>query len=353
METGSAPEKRNEGDRLKHGIGRIFHNGTLKFASLLIAAAMWLFVTSSQDPETVLTVNNVPVKILHMETLEEEGKTCTVLDDTDTIPVVTVNLPRSAVDSIGPDNITATADVNDMDEDATVPIVLMTNKSSEKVTSITGSIDRVKLKIENEGKKTLLIDLQTTGTVADGYQIGTLRLDQNQVVVKGPESEVVNVYSAGVVVDVSGATATINTNAEVHLYDEDGRDIETDKNLVLSVDKIMSRVEILYTKEVPIKVNLTGVPAKGYRLSGDMEIQPGTVRIAARKALADNTEEIAIPATEIDVTGARTNVIRNIDISKYLPTDVTLAEGTDSNVKVTVEIIPAEEISADKTKSAD
>ena len=84
-----------------------------------------------------------------------------------------------------------------------------------------------------------------------------------------------------------------------------------------------------------------------------MEIQPGTVRIAARKALADNTEEIAIPATEIDVTGARTNVIRNIDISKYLPTDVTLAEGTDSNVKVTVEIIPAEEISADKTKSAD
>ena len=360
MEIGSSPEKQNE-QRLdiqrKHDreverrrFGRIFHNGTLKIASLLFAAAMWLFVTNYQDPETVLTVNNVPVKLLHVENLESSGKVCTVLDDTDTIPIVTVNAPRSVVDALETDNIAATADVDDMNADGSVPIVLMTNKYSDQVTSITGSINYVMLSVENEARETMTISLQTVGSVADDYQIGSTRLEQNLLTVRGPESEVSRLHSAGVVVDVTGASTTINTNAEIHLYDEDGRDIETDKNLTLNIDKVMARVEVLYTREVPIKVNMTGTPAKGYRLSGDVEVKPGTVRIAARKALADTVEAITIPGSEIDITGAKLNIVRTVDISQYLPTDVVLADGVDSKVRVTVEITTAEEISADTSK---
>ncbi len=349
MATGTYSEKSNRPPekKLSFRIKGLFENWGLKFLSLVLALALWLFVTSYQNPETVLTLTDIPVKILHTEILEQEGKVCTVLDGTDVIPVVTINAPRSVADSLTADNVVAVADIVDMQEDGTVPIKLSTNRDADSVTSISGTINEVKLKVENLARATVPINFAVVGEVAEDYQIGETRLDQNQVVIKGPESEVMKVATAGVVVDVSKATSTINISAEIHLYDEDGMDLETDKNISLSVDQVMTRVEILYTKEVPIKTAITGTPAAGYRLSGDVEVEPGTVRIAAKKATADTVDEIVIPAGELDVAGRKTNLVKSLDITKYLPTGVELAEGVDNNVKVTIEIVPAEEITAD------
>ena len=208
----------------------IFENGWLKIISLGIAIALWLFVTNYQDPETVLTMNNVPVRILHMDTITSEGKTCTVLDDSDIIPVVTISAPRSVVDALSTDNIIATADVQEMAEENMVPIVITTNKYRDAITSITSSIRYVKLSIEDEVTRTFPIELSVTGSVAEGCQIGQVTLEQNQVRVTGPESEVARVAGAGVTVDVSGTENNISTNAEIHLYNEDGRDIRLDEN---------------------------------------------------------------------------------------------------------------------------
>ena len=147
---------------------RIFHNWGLKLISLVFAACLWFFVTNYQDPETVLTVNNVPVKLLHTDSVTQEGKVCIVLNDSDVIPVVTVTAPRSVVDSLGAENIVATADVENIAVDNTVPIVLTTNKYSDNITSIVGSTKRVSLSIEDEEQASFTIDAAVTGNVADG-----------------------------------------------------------------------------------------------------------------------------------------------------------------------------------------
>lgn len=103
-------------------IRSLFNNWGLKIVSLIVAIFLWLFVTNYQDPETVLTVNNVPVKLLHTEAVKSEGKIYIVLDDSDTIPVVTINAPRSIVDKLEADNVIATADLEDMNPDYTVPL---------------------------------------------------------------------------------------------------------------------------------------------------------------------------------------------------------------------------------------
>ena len=316
----------------------MFNNWGLKIVSLLLAACLWVFVTNYQDPETVLTVYNVPVKLLHTDLLKSEGKVVIVLDDSDTIPVVTVNAPRSVVDSLESDNIVATADVDDIYADNSVPIVLTTNKYSDSITNISGSIDRVLLSIENEEKATFSIGATISGRVAEGYQIGQTSMDQNQVRVTGPESEVQNVAGAGVIVDVSGADNTISTNADIHLYDADGRDIEIDKNLTLNIDKIMVRVEVLATKEVPVKIAVSGTPAEGYRLTGETTVEPGRVRIAGRKSALESVESISIPSSELNVAGRTKSLVKDIKISEYLPDNVSLADGVEDSVKVTVEI---------------
>ena len=322
---------------------RIFHNWGLKLISLVFAACLWFFVTNYQDPETVLTVNNVPVKLLHTDSVTQEGKVCTVLNDSDTIPVVTVTAPRSVVDSLGAENIVATADVEDIAADNTVPIVLTTNKYSDSITSIVGSTKRVALSIEDLEQASFTIEAALIGNVAEGYEIGSISLEQNQVRVKGPASEVKRVNRAGVTVDVSGVESSISTNAEIHLYDEDGVDLDIDKNLELNIDKVMVNVEVLPKKEVPIKIAVSGTPAEGYRLTGETTVEPGRVTVTGKRAALEKVTEISIPSAELNVTGRTKSLTKTFNIANYLPDGVQLAEGELDTVKVTVEIVATEE----------
>lgn len=288
-------------------------------------------------------MSNVPVKLLHTEAVKSEGKIFIVLDDSDTIPVVTINAPRSIVDGLEADNVVATADLEDMNPDFTVPIVLTTNKYSDSITNISGSIRNVSLSVEDESKATFPIEAAVAGNAADGYQIGQVTLDQNQVRVTGPRSEVEMVKSAGVTVDISDSDRSISTNAEIHLYDEDGRDLDIDKNLTLNIDKVMVRVEVLTLKEVPVKIAVSGTPVEGYRMTGETTVEPGRITVAGKKSTLEAVSAISIPSSELNVTGRTNNLVKTIDLRNYLPSGVELAEGESETVKVTVEIVETED----------
>ena len=320
-------------------IRSLFNNWGLKIVSLIVAIFLWLFVTNYQDPETVLTVNNVPVKLLHTEAVKSEGKIYIVLDDSDTIPVVTINAPRSIVDKLEADNVIATADLEDMNPDYTVPITITTNKYSDSITNIIGSIRSVSLSVEDEARAIFPIETTVAGSAADGYQIGQVALDQNQVRVTGPKSEVERVRSTGVTVDISDSDRTVSTNADIHLYDEDGRDIDIDKNLTLNIDKVMVRVEVLPLKVVPIKIAVSGKPVEGYRMTGETSVEPGQVMVAGKKSTLEALSAISIPSSELNVTGRTNDLVKTFDLRNYLPTGVELAEGESETVKVTIEIV--------------
>ena len=324
-------------------IRKLFNNWGLKIVSLIVAIFLWLFVTNYQDPETVLTVSNVPVKLLHTEAVKSEGKIFIVLDDSDTIPVVTINAPRSIVDALEADNVIATADLEDMNPDFTVPIVLTTNKYSDSITNISGSIRNVSLSVEDEAKAIFPIEAAVAGNAADGYQIGQVTLDQNQVRVTGPKSEVERVRSAGVTVDISDSDRSISTNAEIHLYDEDGRDLEIGKNLTLNIDKVMVRVEVLPLKEVPVKIAVSGTPVEGYRMTGETTVEPGRITIANKKSTLEAVSAISIPSSELNVTGRTNSLVKTFDLRNYLPSGVELAEGESETIKVTIEIVETED----------
>ena len=320
-------------------IRSLFNNWGLKIVSLIVAIFLWLFVTNYQDPETVLTVNNVPVKLLHTEAVKSEGKIYIVLDDSDTIPVVTINAPRSIVDKLEADNVIATADLEDMNPDYTVPITITTNKYSDSISNISGSIRSVSLSVEDEARAIFPIEASVAGSAADGYQMGQVAMDQNQVRVTGPKSEVERVKSAGVIVDISDSDRTVSTNAEIHLYDEDGRDIDIDKNLTLNIDKVMVRVEVLPLKVVPIKIAVSGKPVEGYRMTGETSVEPGQVMVAGKKSTLDTLSAISIPSSELNVTGRTNDLVKTFDLRNYLPSGVELAEGEGETVKVTIEIV--------------
>ena len=337
-----SPEEEKRKIKIETRWKQFIENWGLKIVSLILAIFLWFFVTNYQDPETMLTINNVPVRILHMSTITSEGKSCMVLDDSDTIPVVTVSAPRSVVDALSAENIIATADVNDMGEDNMVPIVITTNKYSDSITNISGSIKYVILRIEDEITATFTIAPTVIGNVAEGYQIGQVTLEQNQVRVTGPASEVEKVAGAGVIVDVTDTENNISTNAEIHLYDAEGRDIRLDENLSVNIDKTMVRVELLAVKQIPVKIAISGKPAEGYRLTGETAVDPGRITIAAKRSVLDNINAVSIPSAELNVTGRTKTLVKTFRLAEYLSEGAVPAEGETDTITVTVEIVPME-----------
>lgn len=328
-------------------IKKLTSNWGLKLASVVFAAILWFLITNINDPVVSQTFYDVPVTIKNTSLITENGQVYEVLDDTDVISTVKVYAPRTAIDSLSKDNIVATADVANMTSNYTIPISLSTNKYSNEIESISGSIDTVKLDVENKATKTLALTATTSGTLEDGYIVGTVSTEQNLIRVSGPESIVSQIKSAVVDVDVTGFTSNIGTDADIKLYDEEGNVI-SEGNLTLNITSVRVNVTILETKRVPIVYTITGTPASGYQLTGVIDSTPDTILIAGRSSALSEVDFIGVSDALLNVQGLTENLETTIDLTDYLPSNISFGD-SDFNGIVSV-VVHIEET---KSKTVD
>ncbi len=317
---------------------KLTRNWGLKIASFLSAAVLWLVVTNINDPIMTYRVTDVPVTIKNANLITERGQVYEVLDGTDMIDVVTISAPRSIIDSLDRSNVVAVADVNDLTSVDTVAIKLSTNKYSDKLDSIRGNIDSVRLNIEEKRDRSLPVKSITTGEVREGYVVGKVTTDQNLIRISGPESIISQVSKAQAEVDISGFSNDISTDSEVRLYDENGKEI-TAANIEKSITKVRVSVEILERKSLPLTCEVSGTPEDGYQFTGEVTFSKSTVAVAGKSKNLEKIEAIAIPAGVLDVTDASEDVTALVDITQYLPDGVALVEDNFAGrVNVTAKI---------------
>ncbi|MDE7131016.1 MAG: hypothetical protein K2O65_04355 [Lachnospiraceae bacterium] len=304
---------------------KLTRNWGLKLVSFLFAAMLWLIVTNINDPIDDLRATDVPVTIRNTELITERGQVFEVLEDTDVIDSVTVYAPRSVIASLNKSDVVATADINDLTSLDTVPIKITTSKHSDKLESVKASIDSVKLNIEDKQTRSFPIRANVTGEVSEGYILGDVSTEQNLIRISGAESMVSRIVKAQAEVNVSGFTNPISTDVEIRLYDETGTEIRS-ASLEKSISKVRVNIDILETKTVPINYQISGVPADGYRLTGENTSTRSNVMIAGKSRIIQNITAIEIPEGVIDVAGTREDVTTLIDLKQYLPEGTIIAE---------------------------
>lgn len=304
---------------------KITKNWGLKLVSFLLAILVWIVVTNINDPIQPLPISDVPVTIRHAELLTERGQVYEVLDNTDVIDRVTIYAPRSVIAVLDKSNVVAIADMEDLTSVDTIPIKLSTNKYNDSLESIRGNIDSVKLNIENKQTRSIPIRANVVGEVQEGYMLGNVSTEQNLIRISGPESVVSQIARAQAEVNVSGFTSNINTDADIRLYDEDGKEIRS-TILERSITKVRVTIEILETKSVPISYAASGTPADGYRMTGEYDSTRNNVVIAGRSSVLQKIDVIEIPTGVLDVSGATDNVTTLVDLKEYLPDGIILAE---------------------------
>ncbi len=314
----------------------------LKLASLVLAFVLWFLVAQIYDPKDTVTFNNIQVKLVNTELLDEEGKVYEVLDNSNLVRV-TVTGPQSIVKSeLRRSDIVAEADMSKLTDINTIAITYYCENISNDSVEIKGNHDSVRLNVEDKTSKWIRLESTTIGEVAKGYMIGNVTLDQTNIEVTGPKSAISQIDHAGVDINVADSTSSLSANVDIRLYDADDNEL-TFETVKKNVDSAHMTVEVLATKEVPIEIEYMGVPEDGYMATGEVESSLTTVKIAGTPSTLVGVSAITIPEDRMNITGQSGDLVDIINLKDYLPSNVRLADKSfDGKITATVYIEPVE-----------
>ena len=312
----------------------------LKLASLVLAFVLWFLVAQIYDPKDTVTFNNIQVRLINTELLDEEGKVYEVLDNSNLVRV-TVTGPQSIVKSeLRRSDIVAEADMSKLTDINTIAITYYCENVSNDSVEIKGNHDSVRLSVEDKTSKWIKLESNTIGEVASGYMIGNVTLDQTNIEVTGPKSAISQVDHAGVDINVTDSTSSLSANVDIKLYDADDNEL-TLESVKKNVNSAHMTVEVLATKEVPVEIEYMGVPEDGYMATGEVESSVPTVRIAGTASALVGISALTVPEDRMNITGQSGDLVDIINLKEYLPSNVRLADKSfDGKITATVYIEP-------------
>ena len=286
----------------------------LKLASLVLAFVLWFLVAQIYDPKDTVTFNNIQVRLINTDLLEQEGKVYEVLDNSNLVRV-TVTGPQSIVKSeLRRNDIVAEADMSKLTDINTIAITYYCENISNDSVEIRGNHDSVRLNVEDKASKWIKLESTTLGEVASGYMIGNVTLDQTNIEVTGPKSAISQIDHAGVDINVADSTSSLSANVDIKLYDADDNELSLE-TVKKNVDSAHMTVEVLATKEVPVEIEYMGVPEDGYMATGEVESSRSTVKIAGTASALLGVSAITVPEDRMNITGQSSDLVDIINLS--------------------------------------
>ena len=310
----------------------------LKIIAFIFAVFLWFIVVNLDNPVGSSTFRDIPVQIVNADIITSAGEVYQV-EGEGTVTVV-VYATREVRQKLSSEDIVATADIKQIDSTGRlVPIEVSINGFSGETITAEAIPRNLTITREKSGKKTLALTVDTEGiTTADGYILGDVSVSPEQVTITGAESALAQIDRAEAQVDAEGLREDSELPANLVLYDENGNpQNQSQIGNNLGDQGLTVSVEVLKMKSVPIAFNVTGSPAEGYKYTGCIST-PESIQVCGKSDALDTVNEIEIPASVIDISGASQPIEMTVDITPYLPEGVSLVEERAGNITVTVNI---------------
>ena len=317
---------------------KIFNNLSLKIVSAVFAVILWTVIVNIYDPNTSYTFSNITVQLVNTQSLTEKNYPFEVVDGGKIS--VTVSGPKSVVTDLKTSDIAATADLSKVTAFTDyVDIQVQVVKDGQVLNNVEAvpRTSALKLSIENRDTNTYAVNVNTTGTPANGYAVASTTTSPTYIKVTGPTSLVEGVASVGVDVDVSGAKGTVNTQSDINMYDSDGN-IIANEELEMSSETADVIVEMARTKTVPVVVKTSGTPSQDCVVTGTSLSQTSVVISGQQEALS-KIDNITIPSSAVSVDGLSEDKTYTFKLTDYVPSGVKIV--SDSRLQVTVKISKA------------
>lgn len=302
----------------------------LAIVSLIGALALWVAVTDAENPTTVkelpFTIPVVPVGVpdgLAVYSMSPESV------------VVTVRATEDTVDELSASNFRATVTMTGVRESqSTQNIVVEVIGVDEEEVSLVETTSRfTRVELETEVTKTVPVQVNRLGTLAQGFTIIETQTSPEEVTVVGPATSVELVQHADADVNLTGVRSNLERVYELSPRDGGGA-IQPRVRVEPATAEVSLTIEQQETPQVvPVLVDIQGVPAHGYNVV-HIAPDPRTVLVTGSLQVLQSLDFLATET--IDVTGLDATATRNVNLQ--VPTGVTAER---QSVTVTVEVEPA------------
>ncbi len=303
-----------------------------KIISVIAAIIVWMLIINIDDP-VMDKKFNIDVEITNIDVLSSVNKVYEI--ESGDVAVVRVKGRKSVLDKIKSSDITATADLSELSSVNAVSIKpAIADKFVEDVTLSCSTV--LKVNLEEMLKNQFQVQVETKGTLEDGYALGECIAKPNMVEVSGGKSVIEKIATLKVIVDVNKVSKSFSTKQDVAAYDEAGNIIESN-TLSFSSEKIKVKCNVFETKRIPVSVSVTGNVADGYEFITASAL-PESIHVYGSDSALETISEITIPVNIDGMKDDDSQLEQNVAIQEYLPQGVVaLSDYSMISVQIVIE----------------
>lgn len=320
--------------------GKLTNNLGLKLLSLFFAFFVWLIVVNISNP-TISDYVEVPVEVRNEEVLADDQLTYEIIGKS----TVTVNYKVNTLNAykIKASDFGAYIDLNNLYEPTgAVPVEIEIKNNKELLVSSVGvslaeaNPRSIRIKTEKVQRKGFDLAVVTAGTPGEGYALGNFTLSSDYVYVRGPVSQVGQISSIGIEIDVEGADSDIKGTATPTFYDANGNKLPMSDKVTLNIPEITYEMQILKVKNLTLDFAVSGDVAPGYRFTG-IDCDTKSISVMGMKSVLASLTSITIPDTILSIQGLTDDKTIQVDVDQLLPPSATLV-GENNTVAVTLKV---------------
>ena len=286
--------------------------------SLLIAVIFWFFVDSEQGHNTTQTYYNIPVEFIgETDTLPSRGLMLTTGAD------ATVDLelrgPRTVISDLSREDITLQVDLTSITATGTFSmtydLLLPDEIPRSSVTTERASRSTITVTIEELFEKTVPVKVSVAGEVADGYIYMAERMiaEPSKLTLSGREEDVDQVVSAQVMLDLSGATSSVNQEFDYILLDGQGNEV-SGENITISSRRIEISAPVYLVKTLELTVDFTESPGSALEDLQDWYLGVTSIEVAGEAANLEGVDDILLATVDLSTLLSDTEMPLEITI---------------------------------------
>ncbi|MBL8045118.1 MAG: TIGR00159 family protein [Anaerolineales bacterium] len=312
------------GDVARHGrepnraflLRAVWSSASMFVLSFLLAGLVWFIATSQANPFEERTLTN-PLEVALVNLPQD--LILVSADNTETN--VTLRAPSSVLDRLSPELVAVSADLSTLGAGTySVPLVGRVDASLTAARVTTLSPSTVIVTLERRASRELPIRVVRTGEPASGYEASQNRLAENFATVVGPTSAVDRVSE--IIARVSLTELKTDFSQEVVLIP-----VDTSGAPVAGVAVTPGRMAVSISitqragfREVAVKLNYSGQPAPGYRIT-NITVAPSIITVSSSDPARVQDLPGFVETVLLNIAGASDDVTQRLALQ--LPEGVT------------------------------
>ena len=304
--------------------------------SLLLAVAMWTYVTSQTASDTVVkrTLSGIVVEFEGQEELREQSN-LTITNVSDNSVSLVVSGSRSVLGNLSSNNIKAVIKVTNITEAGdytwTYEPKFPSSVNTNNFVIIGRSPETISFSVVKNIVKTVSVKGSFGGTIADGCVAEEVIFDPATIAVEGPEDILSTIDYALVNFGSGSIDASYSEEAPFVLIDKSGNKVSS-KDIRFSTTLINATQPILKSKEIPLTVE---VAAGGGLTEEDCKItvSPEKLKIAGDTRILDTIDSVVLGTVDLSDIQSDTEKTFTVKLADKIQ---NLTGATEAKVKISL-----------------